>query len=182
MPEDLASATLGEYPAHTLRKPNEFKHRPDGVTELHLKGGFVALIDTADFPLLSKYRWHAHKARNPLELWYAKTFVRRYHGGFRQVSMHRMLVKTKEPNVDHKNGDGLDNRRSNLRAANQSTNCFNRRKKSVGYYWHKKDQRWVAHICVDRQRIRIGGYKSEQEARHARFLAECVYHPEVVYA
>lgn len=79
----------------------------------------VALIDAADAPLVLKYRWKLFGSRGAT---YAESFVA-------GDSLHRFLLKPPSGlQVDHKNGNGLDCRRSNLRLATHSQNQQNKRK------------------------------------------------------
>ena len=79
----------------------------------------VALIDDADLPLVSKYTWYLLKS-GP----YAYANVNRR--GI--VLMHRMLMRPRKGRqVDHRNGIGLDNRRSNIRTCTHAQNQMNRK-------------------------------------------------------
>jgi hypothetical protein len=87
-----------------------------------LTRGKVALVDDQDATLVNRYRWTAIRSGNT---WYAKT-----HIGSKTVYMHRMVLFGEAESVDvrkadHINGDGLDNRRSNLRAVTHSENMRN---------------------------------------------------------
>jgi hypothetical protein len=88
--------------------------------EVPLSNGLVALVDADDLVLVGGYRWH-HKPekRGP---GYAMAFV-----GRRPIYMHRVILSAPaELEVDHRNGDGLDNRRDNLRLATQAQNMQNK--------------------------------------------------------
>jgi hypothetical protein len=90
--------------------------------------------------------------------------------------MHRLILglAPEDGEVDHRNGNGLDNRRDNLRVATQSQNAKNRRVSSInksgvsGVFWHNGKQRWIARIQVDRKRIERAFHKKEDaiNARH----------------
>jgi hypothetical protein len=83
-------------------------------------GRGVALVDDEDYELVSQYTWAASTTGNQT---YA---VHRYDGDGkrRSLRMHRLIL-TEVPIVDHKDGNGLNNTRKNLRAANNRTNAFN---------------------------------------------------------
>jgi len=90
-----------------------------------------AQVDDADVELVSRYRWSTVRARTGLTA-YAR--ARAPIGdadlpGGSFVYMHRLIMGAR-PNesVDHVNGNGLDNRRANLRLASASQNAANRRK------------------------------------------------------
>lgn len=90
------------------------------MAEIQLTQSRVALIDDADLPLVLGRSWRAQKSGNK---WYARSGGRRS----RTVYMHRLILglKPAERDVDHINGDGLDNRRRNLRRATRSQNSAN---------------------------------------------------------
>lgn len=78
--------------------------------EVILSSGKTAKIDPADYDLVKKKGpWHAQRSH--------KTFYAYGRGNCRNMAMHRLIMgfpKYPEFEVDHKNGDGLDNRRCNL--------------------------------------------------------------------
>ncbi len=170
--------------AYATRRPNEAWHYSDGSTKIVLTRGKVAWVDTADYALVKSYRWCAHYAS---KTWYASTNVpdTKSKSGWRCVKMHQMVFPIVAPAiVDHEDGDGLNNRRYNLRSATPVQNGFNRRKQigttsgHVGVHWCGRDKRWIAQIGYGMERIRIGAFKSEEDARKARAEAEKQYHPD----
>ncbi len=74
-------------------------------------------------------------------------------------------------NVDHINGDTLDNRFCNLRAASRRKNLSNsyrhRTGKLVGTSFRKKEQCWYSRIRIDKKLIHIGAFETEIEAHQA---------------
>jgi hypothetical protein len=125
------------------------------MAEVTLPCGRKFLIDDADLPLLAGYNCYAHPAPNT-------TYVMlKLRGDERRtyVKLHKRItgwIKT-----DHRNGNGLDNRRENLREATTSQNNRNRRPnigfKFKGVTFKKREGRWAAQICVDGKKI-WGGY------------------------
>lgn len=96
------------------------------------------------------------------------------------------LVHDEEPpEIDHINGDTLDERLANLRAADRLTNAQNmplssRNKSGVlGVFWHKADRLWAAAICFNGQTTQLGKFKSFDDALAARLAAESEveFHP-----
>jgi len=117
------------------------------MREIELTQGKVALIDDEDWPLVSQHTWHAAKSS---DLWYARTTKRKTR---MRVFMHRLIMNPPRGlDVDHINGDGLDNRKQNLRQATDSQNQQNRHRLSTntsgyrGVTFHKKLNKWQAGI------------------------------------
>jgi hypothetical protein len=97
---------------------------------LKILSGHEVLIDAADYPLLSQYKWCRTSLRAP----YARTEF--WQGGKRyQLLMHSLLLNPPIGfEVDHINGNGMDNRRANIRIATHSENCANRCNNRKGGY------------------------------------------------
>lgn len=136
------------------------------MRRLELTRGKFALVDDADFPSLTEHRWHAFPAG---KTWYAASSC-----GRKRVYLHRMILGA-EPGmeVDHINGDGLDNRRTNLRLCSHRDNLRNQRKQNgttsrfKGVTWNQHSRRWYAQSKVNGKRIYIGCFKSEEDAARA---------------
>lgn len=120
-----------------------------------LTQGQVALIDDDDAPLIMRYRWQ-YQARG-----YA---VGRVNG--QQVYMHRFLLNAPPGlQVDHINGNRLDNSRANLRLVTPRQNRQNslpRPHHLKGISWEK--QRWRVRIHVDGQCLNLGSYSDPHHA------------------
>lgn len=125
-----------------------------------------ALVDEEDLPQLSKFQWRTHATGTTF---YATTHDKRLSAGLRL--MHRMIIGSDgERVVDHINGNGLDNRRCNLRLATHIENCRNSFKttapwptsKYKGVSW--RGSRWGAAITVDGERIDLGQFDDEAAA------------------
>ena len=104
----------------------------------------------------------------------------------RRHSAHRLawlLVHGEWPDgdVDHIDGNRLNNRIANLRLATRSQNLANARKSNrntsglKGVSWNKKSQRWMAQICADNHRLYLGLFDTPEEA-HAAYLAAAHEH------
>lgn len=141
------------------------------MKEILLTKGKVALVDDEDYERLSRYRWQALRHR---KTWYA---CRTAHSeGERWTSlMHREIlgITNRHEEVDHKDGNGLDNRRENLRVASLSQNRFNAGKYSTnksgykGVSFHTATGRWVASIRANNKQFFLGRFDDPVDAARA---------------
>ena len=134
--------------------------------EVPLTQGKLALVDDEDYSRIMIYKWCAVKGRNA---WYAKR-----RDGKNILYLHRIILDAKPgEECDHINGDGLDNRKSNLRIVTHQQNQHNQRKlnpRSSKYkgVCKRKDRRgWDAYIQVNYEQIHLGTFDSEEEAAKA---------------
>ena len=101
--------------------------------------------------------------------------------------LHIFLMKPpKGLIVDHKNGDGLDNSRSNLRIATKAQNGQNKTKRKGTSSQYKgvclhKSGKWVAAIVVNGKRVHLGCYAAEQEAARAYDAAATTHFGEFAF-
>lgn len=146
--------------------------------EVVLSQGKVAVVDDEDLPFVNRRKWFAHRTPKPGgDVWYATRSARPPEvPKATMVYMHRELMGNPTGlQVDHENGCGLDNRRSNLRVATHGQNCHNQRKtrgvsKYKGVTFCNNPYlrlRWEAKlnkegICVLRER-----FATEEEAARA---------------
>lgn len=133
-----------------------------------LTRGYIAIVDPEDYDELAQFNWYALVA-GPHSV-YAARDIRR--GGKRICEyMHARL--TGYPQTDHKNGEGLDNRRSNLRRSTQLQNMRNARSRSgssskyLGVCWYKKGGKWMARITIEGRGIHLGYHEIEEDAARA---------------
>ncbi len=138
--------------------------------QIILSGGQVAIIDTADYEYLSKWKW------NLINSGYAKRTKNN-----RSLLMHRVILGIIDTNIicDHLNGDKLDNRRCNLRVATPTQNSINRKGKSgrlLSKGIRKFRNRYFARIIINRKEIALGGYATEGDAIKAYNEAAKKYH------
>lgn len=128
------------------------------MVKVPLTQGCYALVDDQDFHLVEFLTWHVHKSSKN---WYAR--ARNERG--RLVYMHRLIMRPSEQEeIDHVNGNGLDNQRSNLRAVDRTGNNLNRRGVR-GYELHGK--RYRVRFFYRGQRITVGSFDTAKEAKAA---------------
>lgn len=148
------------------------------IAYVELTQGKYALIDSADAEMVGRYNWRAQGAE---QTFYARRYVR--SGSKRAAQgLHTFLAGF---HADHRNGNGLDNRRSaNLRPSNQSQNNQNRRLQSnnssgyKGVSWHAQSGRWGAIITANGARKYLGGFSTPEAAYSAYTQAAAELHGE----
>lgn len=158
------------------------------MARIELTGGLFALVDEGDLDWLIAHRWQPLK-RPQSSVTYASRIAQ--EGGRRKnLLMHREIAKRagleiEGKQVDHVNGDGLDNRRANLRSATVSQNSQNRKRKRdgcssrfKGVYWDRLYRKWFAAIYVTGKRIKLGSFSSETDAAQAYAKAARIYFGE----
>src|SRR3990167_6612505 len=125
------------------------------------------LFDLDDLALVSGLGWSASGGG------YAKAKT-----GGKVVRMHQLIANCPEGmEIDHINGNGLDNRRSNLRVCEHKQNCFNQRAANKnhtglkGVSWHKRDKVWQANIGVGGKTIYLGRFVNPADAALAYNIA-----------
>lgn len=134
------------------------------------KPDVVAWVDDDDYERLSKHRWRAKGDRSTF---YAYTDI--YVGDKRKmVSMHSMVINLEgKPQVDHIDHNGLNNQKTNLRAATHAENQRNRGKEKgntsgfKGVSWHKGAGKWQASIRIDGKLVNMGVWETKEEAARA---------------
>lgn len=144
----------------------------NGVSEVPLTQGLVALIDTTDAHEVDKHSWclqqYKDKSRHGGTNIYAKTAL-----GGTQITLHRfLLLPPKELAVDHINGNSLDCRRENMRIASKQQNAANRPKDRVikasslfkGVHFSRQHKRWCARIYINGKGYHLGIFSTEIEA------------------
>lgn len=148
------------------------------MKEIPLTQGKTALVDDEDCTVLAKYRWHAVRRRDG-------SYVAATRIGSAYVFMHRLIMKTSsELIVDHKDHNGLNNQKYNLRNCNYSQNAANTDTKYFGksvykgVYLHTQNINWVAQIRAKGKRLHIGSFSCEKEAALAYNIAAVKYFGE----
>ena len=146
------------------------------MKEILLTKGKIALVDDEDYILLMKY-----------SLW---QFNKGYNVNRDGVRMHRLILGIINHDIltDHKDGNGLNNQRYNLRIATDSQNNrnvkshFDSTSKYLGVSFYKITGRWVAKIRSDGYLEHLGYFKNEKDAALAYNEAAAVIHGEFAKA
>lgn len=146
-----------------------------------LTRGKAAIVDDEDYEYLNGFKWRAVRGYN---CFYATRINSRKGGSKYTVTwMHREIMRpTDGMQVDHINGDGLDNRRANLRIASSSQNAMNRGASKNNKLGVKGVSLFCsgyrAQICINRKVKHLGLFPSINEARAAYESAARKLHGE----
>lgn len=150
------------------------------MKEIQLTNGGVTLVDDEDHRLLSKITWQSCDGR----------YASHHHNTGTEnklIKMHNVIARSiglKFPpghEVDHKNRDGLDNQRHNLRVVTKSINMYKRSLMSTnttgisGVNWYERYHKWNATIKIRGQRMNLGYFVKFEDAVAARLAAEVRY-------
>jgi hypothetical protein len=138
-----------------------------------------AIVDPEDYQKLSECDWQ-----------YVENTTRSYYAahieGGKIVYMHRVIINAPVGSiVDHRYGNGLDNRKVNLRIVTRTQNQYNRRKtakktssKYKGVHFKKVINRYSAEICCNGKRTHLGYFDNEIDAAKAYDKAAKELHGE----
>ena len=153
-----------------------------------------ALVDDCDYEYLLNWKWYYSEQRNsPKHLTgYARTCLPGSRSCRSSIYMHRIIAARKGLHitgrrVDHKDQNGINNRRHNLRLATRSQNGANRKLNLnstsglKGVHWHQRDQVWVARISVEGVRLQLGSFPSPIKAAKAYNKAAKKYFGKFAY-
>jgi hypothetical protein len=130
----------------------------------------MAIIDSSDLDAVTSFgkKWQLLRGANTN---YA--YIHLHENGKRRcLLLHRFLLNAPSGHeVDHIDGNGLNNSRANLRLVTRQQNKFNQRHVR-GIYWNKRRQKWYAQIKKDQKVRYLGSFETEDEALAARKCAE----------
>ncbi len=138
------------------------------VAFVPLTQGYEAIIDSADVPLVAKNNWQVW--RSPAGNLYAARKERK-NGGKKTIRMHHMFLPLVDGlEIDHRNGNGLDNRRCNIRRVTRSENALNRQrpregKPYFGVHFDARSGRYVARIILGRFKTRADAAEALEPAK-----------------
>jgi hypothetical protein len=141
-----------------------------------LTQGQVALVDDADYPIIASYKWFA--ARSQQGTYYAVRHPNKYKP---MVIMHRVIMgcSTASMIIDHIDGNGLNNQRTNLRFATARLNGLNRFRRKptkknlpVGVSQSHRMTRYAAYVQIKGKSVHLGCFDTSEQASHAHYIKQ----------
>ena len=140
--------------------------------KIPLTQGYFAEVDDEDYEKVNQHSWYASIEEHTV-------YARSEQGG----SMHRLILSLKKGDkreADHRDGNGLNNRRYNLRICSRQQNCYNKRPQQggtsrfKGVSWSRKVNKWQAYIGFNNKGIYLG-YYSDQQVAAIRYDMAAIY-------
>ena len=147
------------------------------------RGKYFAMVDDEDYDYLMQWNWSVIKRTKGL-FYAGRTEWYGDGKGQKHIKMHRLLLGLNDPKieVDHKDHNGLNNQRNNLRAVTHQQNLFNGRasgeSKYIGVGRRRFGGKWCASVTVNRKKCYVGYFDDEIEAAKARDVAAKKLHGE----
>jgi hypothetical protein len=152
-------------------------------------------VDDSDYDEVMEHKWGVCKIENT---YYVQRAI---HLGYikgkqkqKTILLHRQLLGITDPKIfaDHRDHNGLNNQRENLRVATNRQNQFNRKPDKTskgkpvssiykGVYWDKSNSKWRSQIMANGKRKSIGQFEDEYEAHLAYEKAAKEVHGEFQY-
>jgi hypothetical protein len=168
---------------------------PKAIRQIRVEGniafvpltkGYEAVIDAECVDMVAAFSWTASE-----ELRQDGTVRRcsahrmaRVSGGRKKVFLHRLIFgRETDLDIDHIDGDALNNRRANLREVTKSQNQHNRRLQAnasglKGVTWDRDRRVWRARIGINGKRIQLGRFSNKKDAYAAYREASARLHGE----
>jgi len=135
------------------------------LCKIFLGGRHPVLLDSRDYKKMKQMKWKLARRGN-------NSYAQNYRG----VLMHRLIMNAPEGlEADHVNGNGLDNRRSNLRLCTRQQNSWNT-VRAKGYFLERASGKWRVQITHFGKKIHVGLFTSAAKARQAYIMAKKKYH------
>lgn len=138
------------------------------MKEIPLTQGHVALVDDADFEAVNAFKWGSQKRGRCL---YGARTVYKDDGSRTTLYLHQFLMGTMAGKVDHKDGNGLNNQRYNLRPATDTQNkqAFQHKRKNTfscyrGVSCYARGDKFEAKISVNKKTLHLGTFTNETDA------------------
>lgn len=151
-----------------------FEEYRDFARKVPLSRGKFAVVDEEDFERVSEYQWHAQWSPHA-KTFYGKTAYRDKYRTLIVLHLHRFVLGTTNDLVlvDHRDHDGLNCRKLNLRECDKSQNAANGRMRSTntsgykGVSFYPQSGKWRAIICLHYKNISLGLHVEKIDAARA---------------
>lgn len=148
----------------------------------------VALVDDEDYDRVSRYNWSLTKSKTNKTV-YACRYIYIGNSKSKPQSLHRFVMNAQDDRlIDHRNGNGLDCRKDNLRFATQAQNLRNAGKRPhnksgyKGVHWSERHQKWVAQIRDSNGKKTFLGHFDQVEAAARAYDAAAIrFHGEFAH-
>lgn len=143
------------------------------MQKIPLTRGKFAMVDDEDYDFLNQWKWNAHRGANTF---YATRGVWiKERKKMKEVAMHRVILGLTDSkiHVDHKDHNGLNNQKENIRRATPSQNCANikpkegKTSKFLGVSKRTDNGKWKAEIRKNNIGYRLGTFNNEVDAAKA---------------
>ena len=148
------------------------------MKEIYTNKGVSVQVDDEDYSRLCEYTWHLSSYG------YAKRTERygpRKEDKKLHIFMHRLIMENPDQDIDHMDGNPLNNQKHNLRLCTHSENMMNKKiyksNKSgyTGVHWYKNYNKWIADIRINKKKINLGYFTNLEDAIFTRREAELKY-------
>lgn len=154
------------------------KYIETGTYRSDAKRHLKVMVDDEDYEFLNQYYWHAD----------INNCVASSRGGRNRILIHRLIMNAPSNlEVDHIDGNRLNNQKNNLRLATSSQNKCNRgaRKDNKSGYkgvsWHSQNSKWTARIKAGNVYKYLCLFNDIQDAVKAYNKAAIEYHKEFAF-
>lgn len=142
------------------------------MKKIPLTQGEFATVDDIDYEFLMQWKWYFNQGYAVRHSQKSDGFSQRKTILMHRIILSRKLGRSDFHDTDHKNHDGLDNRRNNLRPASRSQNEHNSEiqwgsSKFKGVCWKKDHNKWQAYIRFEGCLKHLGYFTDEIEAAKA---------------
>jgi hypothetical protein len=143
------------------------------MKKIKLTGGKFAIIDDEDYERINQHKWFISTNKSSATNYAVRNRKSTEKNKIKlaQIKMHREILNYFDYlTVDHINGNGLDNRRINLRLCTVFQNTHNLRTRKTntsgykGVVWYKAGKYWQAQIKVNYKNIYLGRFLNKKEA------------------
>mgnify|MGYP001569182729 CR=1 FL=1 len=135
------------------------------MKQIELTQNKYTLVDDEDFAYLNQWKWHFNKSRKN-DVGRAARIVNR-----KMIYMSRLIMNPpKNKQIDHIDGNSLNNQKENLRVCSNAENLRNRSKQRnnfsgfKGVSWDKSRNNWRVAIQINKKDMFLGRFKTKEKA------------------